>query len=873
MDVNFNEFFGEEPKMNIDYNTLNKQQLEAVNTTEGPVLIIAGAGTGKTKVLVYRLAKLIESGVNPAQILLLTFTNKAAKEMIERAQAMIDERVNKVTACTYHSFCVQILRKYCNLVDLNEGFSILSTSNCGESINLIKTRLGLDKDRDLPQGKVLASMFSFCVNKNMDLSEILEIKYPKYEDKLTTIEQIQEEYIKYKLENNLVDYDDMLTLVIKLFRENPKICKRYSDLYRYIMVDEYQDSNSLQMELLKLLRQWDNKNICVVGDDMQCLIEGTMILTKEGPKAIEQISTNDKLLVNAGRGEYVYKSPDEIFKKSHQGQIVRIKTEKGYELKATPEHIIFANYINTKDVSASRFVLFEDTRKEEGHYLHHLITDETFLINENSDILHEKIENTYMNRKAKLIDNYEAFDFIPLGKIQKDAMVCIFDGEKMIVDKVVSKEIEDYDGYVYDININNYRNYFANNICVHNCIYGFRGSNFKNIIRFPDQFKGTKVIKLIQNYRSNQEILDLANAIINNTPEKYEKQLIGQRVKNELPQLIYVNDNKDEARYIFYKIWQYHMEGVPFKDMAVLIRNAQDSTQLELLIQEYSGKKTIPFQKFGGLKFLEKEICQDILAYLAILNNVKGEVFWFRLFKLYQNIGQGHGSKLVDGVKANGIEELIDKKYEKKKYGIYLPEIYKEYHKMKKITDMERLLDYLVNTYYYKVKKRSIEESKIGTKSKTTTKADLLNKLDSDILEAQALVNMAKGYTDIDSYLEALLLDSTSEEDTSDKLTISTVHSAKGLEFKVVFIMDCIDSSYPGERPLSGYSYAAVQEHNEEIEEARRLLYVAITRAKEDLYLIYPNISVKFGKFEKAMISRFMEEDRIFEDYCESVTI
>ena len=158
------------------------------------------------------------------------------------------------------------------------------------------------------------------------------------------------------------------------------------------------------------------------------------------------------------------------------------------------------------------------------------------------------------------------------------------------------------------------------------------------------------------------------------------------------------------------------------------------------------------------------------------------------------------------------------------------------------------------------------------SKSKKTTKADLLNKLDEDILEAQMLISTASKYSKIDEYLEALALEATPdpEEDNKDYLTISTIHSAKGLEFKIVFILNCIDSSFPGERPLSSYSYAALREHEEEIEESRRLLYVAITRAKEDLYLMCPEFIIKFGRLEKTEVSRFLEEDDIYKDYCKN---
>ncbi len=883
----FEEFFPKEiKKIDIDYSSLNKQQLEAVNTINGPVLIIAGAGSGKTKTLVYRLINLINNGIDPERILLLTFTNKAAGEMLERAQTMLDERVNKITACTYHSFCAKVLRKYHNLVGIDDNYTILSPSNCAEVLNIIKEKIDLDEDTEIPSSNILLNIFSFAINKNMDISEIVEMKYSKFEGEISTIELLKEKYDEYKIENNSLDYDDLLVLTNKLFNEYPKVCKRYSDIYKYIMVDEYQDSNSLQLEFLSLLRKFDNKNICVVGDDQQCFPEKTPILTNNGLKNIEDITLEDELIVASGKGETCLLKPESVIKNKYSGKLIVLKTKSGKEIKATPNHIVFAKTDKSIDKKEClKFSMFKSSDKGEICYKHELINGNAKMIFKDQDKLIEVAEKTLSSsniyfsnenlvflRNAILTKDLDEYEFLPISEIQKGMFVSIYDKE-IISDEVISIKEEYYEGYVYDLNIPICRNYIAGGIVVHNCIYSWRGANFKNIINFPNHFKGTKLIKLIQNYRSNQEILDLSNAILNNATEKYEKQLLGQTEKGELPLFVHVDNSKEQCRYILNKIEQYHKyDKIPYSDMAVLIRGGNDSYDLEMMIQENIGRIEIPFKKFGGLKFLDKEICQDIFAYLGILTNPKSHVLWFRLLKLYPFIGRKNSVKIADELQINGIDELLNKKYEKRKYANYLLEIYNEYNKMKSIKDLDVLVDYLINSYYFKVKKRSIEESKIGSKSKKTTKADLLNKLDEDILEAQMLISTASKYSKIDEYLEALALEATPdpEEDNKDYLTISTIHSAKGLEFKIVFILNCIDSSFPGERPLSSYSYAALREHEEEIEESRRLLYVAITRAKEDLYLMCPEFIIKFGRLEKTEVSRFLEEDDIYKDYCKN---
>lgn len=648
----------------VDYeNELNKEQLEAVRTLEGPVLIIAGAGSGKTRTLTYRLSNMVEKGINPERILLLTFTNKAAEEMVSRAKGMLDERCEKVTACTYHSFCANILRRHAGMIGIDNSFVIHDTGDSIDTINLVRSNLGHARDNDFPKGRELSAMFGMHVNKGMDFESIIEMDYKKYKGYHEEVENMFHEYNRYKLEHNILDYDDLLIQMNRLLSECPDVKKSLSDRYQYIMVDEYQDSNALQLEMLTLMRSCGNSNLCVVGDDFQS-------------------------------------------------------------------------------------------------------------------------------------------------------------------------------------------------------IYGFRGSEVKNILNFPKHFKGCKTIILNKNYRSNQEILDLANAVTEHADEKYDKHLEGLCHKGTKPITIIADEGSTASKFVLTKILEYKDAGVPLSEIAVLIRRASDSFELEGMLTKAASYYGIEYQKFGGVKFLEKTHIKDILAYLKILINPKDEVSWFRLFQLYPNIGPVYARRLSEGIIKNGLEELTDKRHTSKKYGKHMPELYKAISELRDM-EFQNQIDAIVNKYYIEAR-----ECMISTQ---TERAASENKsgLKQDIEEAQILIELADGYKSAASFITDLTLDAKGRDADGESLTISTIHSAKGLEFKVVFVLNCVEGVFPcvKQRPPTEEGYRRM---DEELAEERRVFYVAITRAKEDLYLMCPQVISKFGHYEEGKLSRFIEEDDIYAEFTET---
>jgi len=256
----------------IDYkNELNPAQLEAVESVDGAYLVIAGAGSGKTRVLVHRVAYLVEKGVHPDEILLLTFTRRAAEEMLKRATLLLDERCSRVSGGTFHSFANLTLRKYAKALGLKSSFTILDESDAEDTINLIRTQMGFNKgEKRFPRKRAILEVISKSINKSADLEDVLYDEYPQFMEFLDEIKKIREAYHKYKREKNLLDYDDLLVCLKNLLSNHQDIRQLLSRKYKYIMVDEYQDTNKLQAHIVCLLAS-EHKNIMVVGDDAQSI--------------------------------------------------------------------------------------------------------------------------------------------------------------------------------------------------------------------------------------------------------------------------------------------------------------------------------------------------------------------------------------------------------------------------------------------------------------------------------------------------------------------------------------------------------------------------------------------------------------------------
>ncbi|MDB4544471.1 UvrD-helicase domain-containing protein, partial [Akkermansiaceae bacterium] len=256
----------------IDYEAeLNEQQYAAVSSPPGPALVIAGAGSGKTRTLTYRVAYLLDQGVEPASLLLLTFTNKAAKEMVERVRELIPQDLSELWSGTFHSIGNRILRRHAECVGLTRSFSILDRDDQKSLMKTVIAECDIDtKQRRFPKPDVLISIFSLVENTGITLEELLEWRYPYFEEWLEEIAQVGEAYTAKKLETNSADFDDLLVLPLKLFKENADLLELYQKRFGYLLVDEYQDTNQVQCELIDLLAQ-PRMSLMVVGDDAQSI--------------------------------------------------------------------------------------------------------------------------------------------------------------------------------------------------------------------------------------------------------------------------------------------------------------------------------------------------------------------------------------------------------------------------------------------------------------------------------------------------------------------------------------------------------------------------------------------------------------------------
>ena len=652
-------FFEEESK--IDYKKeLNQEQLESVNALNGPVLIIAGAGTGKTKSLTYRLAHMIESGIDPATILLLTFTNKAADEMRERAMSLIGPKCEKITSGTYHSFCAKVLRRYAKVLGFKNNFNIIDDADSVEAINIVKEkhRIKGDKDdKEYPKSKDCYTIFDKAVNYNISVEKAIERFFPWFEPYMDDILFTKTCFDQYKKDTSVMNYGDLLYNMVELLKID-SIQKKISSTYQYIMVDEYQDTNDIQAAILKYLCKGTQNNLCVVGDDDQA-------------------------------------------------------------------------------------------------------------------------------------------------------------------------------------------------------IYSFRGANYHNILNFEKEFDGCKKIILNRNYRSNQEILDFSNRVTDNISKQIKKELVGTHKKGLKPELICVNNQMTEANVVFYNIMQEYKAGTPFSDMAVLVRNSYSSSELETLITTSKRKFSIPYQKFGGVKFLEKQSTRNVLAFVRICANNRDEISWFRILKILPGIGHTYANMITEDIMKNGVNALLNKKYEKRNFKPGLDLLFAELQKLEDKPFYDQL-DYIIRKMYKKLVMYAISMKKISKLEKENEERNLHD----DIESMTVLIDFAKGYDSISSFLDDLSTGSLSDDDSDDKLTISTVHSAKGLEWKTVYILDCVDGVFPSSKSLN----CADEDLQDALDEECKVLYVAITRAKENLYIMKPDYIKTYDGYQRTELSRYLRKDELYKD-------
>jgi len=618
-------------------NALNEAQREAVSHGSGPLLVIAGAGSGKTRTLVYRVAHLIEQRIAPESILLLTFTRRAAQEMLWRAAQISDQTCRQVMGGTFHATANLLLRRHGHHLGFAPGFTIIDRGDAEGIINLIKSSLGLaGAGKRFPSKRMIVNILSGAVNKSRPVEDLVYEQHLHLVEFIDDLLKIRDHYARFKTDHGLMDYDDLLVNWHRLLSESPEARQEVTSRFSHILVDEYQDTNQLQARIVRLLAH-AHDNVMAVGDDAQS-------------------------------------------------------------------------------------------------------------------------------------------------------------------------------------------------------IYSFRGADFYNIMRFPEQFPGTRVIKLEENYRSTQPILALTNSIIASAEEKFTKTLFTSTQGGARPLLYAARNEAAEARFVVDTMQALEKEGVPLSQIAVLFRSGYHSYKLEMeLTSRYIG-----FEKRGGLKLTESAHIKDVLSFFRVLINPWDNLSWNRILLLLDKVGPKTVQKILAAIRdapepLSAMATVSPGRTWAEGYGRLL-ELMRDLRR----DDLAPAAQFdLVMAFYEPIFEKIYYDDYPRRKK--------------ELEQLQALV---AGYGDLQSLVDDTALDPpesgqnlTNIDDENGLLVLSTIHSAKGLEWYAVFVL--VEGRFPHQNAVPGGQW----------EEERRLLYVASTRARKNLYLTYPQELVNPDRsVMRTVMSPFLRE-------------
>lgn len=636
--------------------TLNDKQKEAALYIEGPLLILAGAGSGKTRVITNRTAYMIkEKGINPFNILAITFTNKAAGEMRERINDIVGYGAESIWVATFHSTCARILRRYIDRIGYDTSYTIYDTDDVKSVINDIIKRFEINTK--YTSARALINCISSCKNEMITANQFARDNAGDFGMK--DYVRVYKEYEEVLKKSNALDFDDLLLKTVELFKRCPDVLESYQERFKYIMVDEYQDTNTVQFELVRLLAD-KYKNICVVGDDDQS-------------------------------------------------------------------------------------------------------------------------------------------------------------------------------------------------------IYKFRGANIRNILDFEKHYPDAKVVRLEQNYRSTQIILDVANAVIKNNSGRKEKSLWTKKENGERVHLRQFETAYEEAEYIASEISKNVANGsVNYRDNAVLYRTNAQSRLLEEKFILFG----IPYDVVGGINFYSRREIKDILAYLKTIDNGKDDLAVKRIINVPR---RGIGATSLNRVQQFAIDNdmsLFDALLDSE----YVPGLGAGKKKLDAFTNMIRV-------FRAKALEMSVDELIHCILDETGYLAELEASDDPDaddrIENIEELITKAKvfsenyrGETEVDisknmlsAFLEevALVADIDRVDSDGNKVLLMTLHAAKGLEFPRVYMAGMEDGLFPSYMTI-------ISDDEDEIEEERRLCYVGITRAMDELTLTYAKSRVVRGELQFNAVSRFIAE-------------
>ena len=629
------------------FSFMNQMQQQAVFATEGPLLILAGAGSGKTTVLVNRISYILRSGLcRPWNILAITFTNKAAGELKERICNTVPEGGADIWAATFHSTCARILRRYGDRLGYSSHFTVYATDDQKRLVKEIMKQLQID-EKQLPVRSVLSEISKA---KDKMLSPQQMKKDAEYDSRKVFVAKIYEIYQARLKTADAMDFDDLLCKAVELFEQEPEILGFYQNQFKYIMVDEYQDTNKVQYRFVSMFAQ-KYGNICVVGDDDQS-------------------------------------------------------------------------------------------------------------------------------------------------------------------------------------------------------IYKFRGATIENILSFEKTFSGARVIRLEQNYRSTQNILDAANGVISNNTIRKGKTLWTENPKGEKINIHTCDSERDEAAFVTKTIMDGVADGRKYSDFAILYRtNAQSNA-----IEQSLSRSGIPHRIIGGHRFYDREEIRDMVAYLQVINNPHDDIRLSRIINVPKR-SIGARTVAVAAEIASGLGESI---YTVIKDADAYPQLSRAASKLREfvrlidgLIEAEASGDYsLAELYNLIIEHTGYENYLRAEKENADVRIENIEELSSNIIKFEEDYG---DEADLSNFLEeiSLMTDIDNYDADADTCVMMTLHSAKGLEFPVVFITGMEDGLFPSNASIS---------NPEEINEERRLAYVGITRAKEKLYLTKTKYRMLFGSTTYNKDSRFLGE-------------
>jgi DNA helicase-2/ATP-dependent DNA helicase PcrA len=1006
---------------------LNDPQREAVLHERGPLLVLAGAGSGKTRVLTHRIAHLVGSDLaRPGEILAITFTNKAAKEMRERVEMLVGPRVRAMWVMTFHSACARMLRAEGDKLGYTRSFTIYDEA---DSVRLVKRcieDLDIDPKRFTP--RAIKRQISTAKNQLLDSEGYREQVSSYFEQ---TAADVYERYERQIHSMNAMDFDDLLFQCVRLLEVHSEVRERYEHNFRHVLVDEYQDTNRAQYRWLQLLTG-HHRNLCVVGDDDQCLSHGTLITMGDGSaKPIERVRVGDEVMSCHGSRDYRPASVARVARGERTTGIA-ITTRDGRRIVSTAEHVHFAGY--RRGLTPQMHMTYLMRRRDKGFRVGTTRTytksqikpvvgvamrtrqehaDASWVVSTHATEGEARAAEAELSlvygiptlpfvarksgRDAGLVGNqglidrvFETVDSVSGGEdlLSREGLSasephctplsfegrrrsvtvtlcgdrrgrrpmhavavsgrneearraldaaglsvrpakagssswryesCFKDyGEAMTVverikaaldgdvqvrrlarfapptgderakslplvpaasvrpgmamvtsggyDVVVDVERVLLDRPVYDIDVEGTHNFIANGIVTHNSIYGFRGSDVRNILDFQKDFDDAHVVKLEQNYRSTQTILSAANAVVAHNRRRMEKALWSDAGHGDPVHVRELEDEHAEARFVAGEIERLVDSGCSRDEIAVFYRANAQSRVLEDTLVRYN----VSYQVIGGTKFYERAEIKDAMAYLTLLVNPNDVVAFQRVVNSpRRGIGDTTQAKLINQANTLG-ESIWDVALDPEAVPGLGAAAIKAVRRF--MSSMERLQERAETADVDELLEELLSESGYVDALKAERTIEAEGRLEN----LEELVGVAREFqqaTDeprLDEFLQQIALFSEQDNLTSDEgiVTLMTLHNAKGLEFPIVFMIGCEEGIFPHMRSIEAG----------DLDEERRLCYVGITRARRELYMTYARQRSLFGRREWNVPSRFLDEvpdeltDREVRDTRQSLT-